>query len=161
MAFAFKKLVVYQKSVDFADRICEITENFPRGYGFLCDQLNRVSLSIAANIAEGNGHFTKPDRRNFFGIARGSIQECVLLFELTLRRRLLAAQEHEKLKSHLEEISRMLSGLINNLDDEDSSFGLPGQSREFRSGHLFRPASSESDGDFVSLLNIQFRDCGF
>lgn len=70
MSFAFEKLLVYQKSVDFADEICARTEAFPRGYGFLADQLNRASLSIAANIAEGNGRFTKPDRRNFFGIAR-------------------------------------------------------------------------------------------
>jgi four helix bundle protein len=120
MAFAFEKLLVYQKSVDFADQICVTTENFPRGYGFLCDQLNRASLSIAANIAEGNGRFTKPDRRNFFGIARGSVQECVPLLELALRRSLLTSQDHEKLKSQLEEISRMLSGLINSLDNEEN-----------------------------------------
>ena len=31
MAFAFEKLLVYQKSVDFTDQICITTENFPRG----------------------------------------------------------------------------------------------------------------------------------
>jgi hypothetical protein len=67
MAFSFEKLVVYQKAIDFADAICSVTEQFPRGYGFLVHQLNRAALSIAANIAEGNGRFTKPDRRNFFG----------------------------------------------------------------------------------------------
>ena len=120
MAFAFEKLVVYQKSVDFADQICVLTENFPRGYGFLSDQLNRASLSIAANIAEGNGRFTKPDRRNFFIISRGSIQECVPLMELAFRRKLLTSQDHENLKSMLEEISRMLSGLINNLENQEA-----------------------------------------
>lgn len=77
MAFAFEKLFVYQKAVDFAEAVCGETEEFSRGYGFLTDQLNRAALSIAANIAEGNGRFTKPDRRHFFGIARGSVQECV------------------------------------------------------------------------------------
>lgn len=112
MAFAFEKLAVYQKSVDFADRIATATEQFPRGYGFLAGQLNRASLSIAANIAEGNGRFTAPDRRRFFGIARGSVQECVPLLELAVRRSLLAAEGHAILKSDLEEIARMLSGLI-------------------------------------------------
>jgi len=86
MAFAFEKVLVYQKAVDFADAVCKQTEEFPRGHGFLVDQLNRAALSISANIAEGNGRFTTPDRRNFFGIARGSVQECVPLLELARRR---------------------------------------------------------------------------
>ena len=116
MAFAFEKLHVYQKAVDFADEVAALAEEFPRGYGFLSDQLNRASLSIAANIAEGNGRFTKADRRNFFGIARGSVQECVPLLELARRRGLLKDGRHEKLKADLEEIAKMLSGLIKGLD---------------------------------------------
>jgi four helix bundle protein len=86
MPFMFEKLDVYQKAVDFADGIASVTEAFPRGYGFLVEQLNRAELSIATNLAEGNGRFTKPDRRNFFTIARGSAQECVLLLEIGRRR---------------------------------------------------------------------------
>jgi len=62
MAFMFEKLEVYQKAVDFADLILPLTEQFPRGYGFLADQLNRASLSISTNLAECNGRFTKADR---------------------------------------------------------------------------------------------------
>ncbi|WP_088253169.1 four helix bundle protein [Fimbriiglobus ruber] len=117
MAFAFEKLIVYQKAIDFADRVCQLTEQFPRGYGFLVDQLNRASLSIAANIAEGNGRFTKPDRKNFFGIARGSVQECVPLLELARHRQLVNDTIHAEMKDRLEEIARMLSGLINGLEN--------------------------------------------
>jgi four helix bundle protein len=77
MSFSFEKLQVYQKAIDFADQVCQHFEQFPRGYAFLIDQLNRAALSIAANIAEGNGRFTKADRKHFFNIARGSVQECV------------------------------------------------------------------------------------
>jgi hypothetical protein len=58
MAFAFEKLLVYQKAVDFSDRICELSGTFPRGFYFLADQINRAALSISTNIAEGNGRFT-------------------------------------------------------------------------------------------------------
>jgi len=51
MAFMFEKLEVYQKAVDFTDHACALTEGFPRGYGFLADQLNRASFSpIPAHI---------------------------------------------------------------------------------------------------------------
>jgi len=112
MAFTFEKLLVYQKSVNFADAVCSMTKDFPRGYFFLSDQLNRAALSIAANIAEGNGRSTKRGRRNFFCIARGSVQECVPLLELALRQKVASFALSQQLKTNLEEISRMLSGLI-------------------------------------------------
>jgi four helix bundle protein len=116
MAFAFEKLNVYQKAVAFADAVCSLTKGFPRGYFFLADQLNRAALSIAANIAEGNGRFTKADRKNFFGIARGSVQECVPLLTLAERQELLQPEYHRQLKANLEEIAKMISGLIKGLN---------------------------------------------
>jgi four helix bundle protein len=117
MAFTFEKLILYRTAIDFADGVCQLTEQFPRGYGFLVDQIDRASLSIAANIAEGNGRFPVADRRNFLGIARGSVQECVPLLELARRRQLLADEVHTQMKERLEEIARMLSGLINGLEN--------------------------------------------
>lgn len=119
MAFAFEKLLVYQKAVDFADAVCAATEKFAGNYRFLVDQLNRASVSISANIAEGNGRFTKPDRRYFFGVSRGSVQECVPLIELARRRSQISTETHSLLAARLEEIARMLSGLINGLDRSD------------------------------------------
>ena len=117
MPFMFENLQVYQKAVDFADRISSLTDNFPRGYYFLTDQLNRAALSIATNLAEGNGRFTKADRKHFFIIARGSVQECVPLLELAKRRELIQPPRHEQMKNDLEEIAKMLSGLINGLEN--------------------------------------------
>jgi len=120
MAFMFEKLEVYQKAVDFADEVAELTEGLPRGYGFLVDQLNRAALSIATNLAEGNGRFTKPDRRNFFTIARGSAQECVPLLEIACRRGFLQESTALALKERLEVIAKMISGLIKGLDQRDA-----------------------------------------
>ncbi len=76
------------------------------------DQLNRAALSIATNLPEGNGRFIKPDRKNFFTIARGSVQECVPLLEIAKRRGFLSDPEHLALKSSLDEMAKMSSGLI-------------------------------------------------
>ena len=116
MAFMFEDLQVYQKAVDFIDQVTTLTEQFPRGYYFLVDQLNRAALSIATNLAEGNGRFTKADRKNFFIIARGPTQECVRLLELARRRGFITVARHAELRGELKVIAKMLSGLINGLD---------------------------------------------
>lgn len=120
MAFMFEKLEVYQKAVSLADEVAALTQKFPRGYYFLTDQLNRAALSIATNLAEGNGRFTKPDRKNFFTIARGSVQECVPLLEVARRRGLVDESQHEALRQTLETIAKMISGLINGLDNRNA-----------------------------------------
>jgi four helix bundle protein len=47
------------------------------------------------------------------------VQECVPLLELARRRRLLTAEEHSSLNDSLEEIARMLSGLIKGLENRE------------------------------------------
>ncbi len=112
MAFLFEKLDVYNKSVDFAEKIGDITETFPKGNRSIIDQIIRASLSIPTNIAEGNGRFHKADRANFFRIARGSAFECVPILEICKRKNLIDHAVHDLLKKDLEDISKMLSGLI-------------------------------------------------
>jgi four helix bundle protein len=119
VSFSFEKLLVYQKSVASADAVCAATRQFPRRYCCLADQLNCAAPSIATNLAEGNGRFTIPDRRQFFGIARGSVRECVPLLEFALRRGVLPADVHEQLRGDREKISRMVSGLINRLEKRE------------------------------------------
>jgi len=117
MAFMFENLDVYRKSIDFIDRITSLTKRFPRGYYFLTDQLNRASLSIATNIAEGNGRFTKNDRKNFFIIARGSAQECIPLLEIARRKELIEESVVSDFRNQLEVIAKMISGLIKGLEN--------------------------------------------
>lgn len=120
MAFMFENLAVYQKAIDFTEQVVTLTESFPRGYYFLADQLNRASLSIATNLAEGNGRFTKSDRRNFFIIARGSAQECVPLLELARRKQLVQGQSHGQLREQIEVIAKMISGLISGIENREA-----------------------------------------
>lgn len=51
LAFAFEKLQVDQKPVDFSDAVCQHTEQFPRGHGFPVDPLNRADRSVAAKTS--------------------------------------------------------------------------------------------------------------
>ncbi len=53
----------------------------------------------------------------FFAIARGSIQECIPLLELAARRSLMKADEQRHLYDKLDELAKMISGLIKGLDN--------------------------------------------
>jgi len=114
--FMFENLEVYRKSVDFCEKIGTITDGIPKGNYYLTDQLNRAALSIALNLAEGNGKWTKADRKNFFIVARGSLHECVPILELLKRKKLLASDKCGELKKDLEIIAKMISGLINGMN---------------------------------------------
>jgi len=116
MAFLFEKLDVYKKAVDFTDEIYELTKEFPKGNYYLADQLNRAALSISTNIAEGNGRYHRADRRNFFRIARGSAFECVPILEICRRKAFIAEGKCRELKREVDNICKMLSGLIKRKD---------------------------------------------
>ena len=51
--------------------------------GELRDQLSRAALSIVANLGEGTGRGTLPDKRRFFHIAMASLRECQALLLVT------------------------------------------------------------------------------
>ena len=69
----YKELKVWQKAVDLATRIYEVTSLFPRdeAYG-LALQLKRCAVSIPSNIAEGAGRNSNKDFNNFLGISYAS-----------------------------------------------------------------------------------------
>lgn len=117
MPFLFEKLDVYQKAVRFSSTISELTDSFPKGSYYLTDQLNRAALSISLNIAEGNGRWHANDRKQIFMIARGSVHECVPILEVCFSRQLIVAEVHQSLLKELEEISKMISGLINGIEN--------------------------------------------
>lgn len=113
MPFLFENLEVYQKAITFAEETGNITKDFAKGNYYLVDQLNRAALSIATNIAEGNGRYHKADRINFFRISRGSAFECIPIIELCKRKGLVGEDKSKVLKENLDEICKMLSGLMN------------------------------------------------
>lgn len=78
----------------------------------LADQLTRASLSIPLNIAEGAGRYHKADKKNFYIIARGSVFECVAILDV-LKGKHIDETTYSKYYAILEELSKMLSGLIN------------------------------------------------
>jgi four helix bundle protein len=112
MAFDHERLDVYRLAVDFVGKGHDLVERLPRGRGYVADQLQRASLSIVLNIAEGAGKFHSADKASFYARARGSTTECAAVLDVCIRLGLLDDPLCAEAKGMLERISRMLTKLV-------------------------------------------------
>ena len=78
---AHEKLDVYRCAIEFLALSSRIVESIPRGNSALLEQLKRAALSIPLNIAEGAGKQSTPERKRYYGVARGSAMECGALLD--------------------------------------------------------------------------------
>ena len=111
-----KRLDVWRTAVELVVGIYEVTAQFPRTERFsLTDQIRRAALSIPSNIAEGAARQTKKEFHNFLHIAKGSLSELDTHLEVALRLGFLSEKQWADLNTRLEQIDRMLSGLVRSL----------------------------------------------
>ncbi len=60
--FRFEKLDVWQKAIDYAGRVYEVTREFPNDERFgLISQMRRASVSVSSNLAEGSARTSDLD----------------------------------------------------------------------------------------------------
>lgn len=109
--FGFQKLDVYKCAIEFLGHAAKLSEQTPKGYASLADQLRRASLSIPLNIAEGSGKFDK-DAKRFYAIARGSALECAAIIDAFAVLQIVAPEALTKLQQLLDRIVAMLTVLI-------------------------------------------------
>lgn len=112
--FEFQKLEVYKKSKSFHLQCSEILKQ-NKIDRTTKDQLIRASFSIPLNIAEGSGRFSKPDRRNFFVIARGSVFESTSILDILHDAETIESTKFQSMLVKADELSRILYSMIKNL----------------------------------------------
>jgi len=117
MGFAFEELQVYQRALDFAVLVIDLVDELDtsRKHYRLIEQLEASSTSVALNISEGKGRYSKKEFKHFLYISRGSLYETVTMLQIFLKKNWLKREKYNELYSEAEEISRMLSGLINSI----------------------------------------------
>ena len=112
--FDFEKLNVYQKALDFIDEIFKVYKKLPHEYRYsLGHNLIRAGLSISNNLAEGNGKQSKKEKNRYFGISLDSTRECISVFNVLKRQKLILEDIYQKLRLDGREITNMIHGLIN------------------------------------------------
>jgi four helix bundle protein len=112
VARTYRELIVWQNAKVLAVHVYKATEPFPKAetYG-LTSQIRRAVVSVASNIAEGQGRLTSGEFVHFLGLARGSLLELNAQLEIALDLTYLEAKVYQDLD---QEVYRVL-GLLNRL----------------------------------------------
>jgi four helix bundle protein len=110
-------LVLWQKSMDLAERIYRVSAAFPKHEMFgLVAQLRRAGVSIPSNIAEGSARKSTKEFIHFLHITRGSLAELETQLQLAQRIGYLAAVEVDETQRSIDEVGRMLNAVVAGLN---------------------------------------------
>jgi four helix bundle protein len=120
MGYSYRDLVVWQKAITMVTEVYRATQSFPREeiYG-LTSQLRRSAVSVASNIAEGQGRISKPEFRQFLGIARGSLIEMETQIVIACNLGYVKSETADRLSICSGEVSRLLHGLMQSLQPHE------------------------------------------
>lgn len=118
MIKSYKDLVVWQKSITLVQQVYELSKDFPKSEFFgLSQQLRRSAVSVPSNIAEGYGRGSRNDYLRFCKIARGSCFELETQIIIAIQLKMVNKVSAENVTSLINEVCRLLQGLINSLEN--------------------------------------------
>jgi four helix bundle protein len=107
--------------MELVSALYDATESFPKREIFsLTDQMRRAAVSVPSNIAEGQAHYSDREFRYFLRRSRGSLAEFETQVLIARQRNYLSESQAEELLKRTDEVSRILSGLINSLAQQAS-----------------------------------------
>lgn len=109
----FEDIIAWQKAKVLAVRIYVLFRD-SKDFGFT-NQIQRASVSIMNNIAEGFERKGDKEFKHFLFIAKGSCGEVRSMLIMANDLNMVSANDYSELHSLSEEISKILSGLIKTL----------------------------------------------
>lgn len=109
----FEDIIAWQKAKTLSLNIYEVFGS-SKDYGFK-DQIERASVSVMNNIAEGFERRGDKEFKHFLFIAKGSCGEARSMLYLALELGYIQKKRFEEISTQATEISKMLSGFIKTL----------------------------------------------
>ena len=109
---SYKDLVVWQKGIQAAKLIYNLTRNFPGEEKFgMISQMRRAAISIPSNIAEGQARHTTKEFIQFISHAEGSVAELETQLILSIELTFATSADTKEIFALLDELRRMNNGL--------------------------------------------------
>jgi four helix bundle protein len=112
----YRDLIAWQKAIDLAPVIYGLVKKLPAEERFgMADQLRRACVSVAANIAEGQGRETPGDFARFLRFSRGSLAELDTILVMAMRIGYFTDSDVRPAHEQIIEIRKILQRLIQSL----------------------------------------------
>lgn len=102
-------------AVDMVALTQAIVGAFPPGHADLADQLKRASTSIALNIAEGAGEYSRADKARFYRMAKRSATECAAILDVARTFAIISRERFETGRALLLRVVSMLIKMVQKL----------------------------------------------
>jgi four helix bundle protein len=108
--------------MELVDAVYNVTSTWPNDERFgLTSQIRRAVVSIAANIAEGQGRNGRREFMQHLGIANGSICEVETMIRIATRQGYQEPDIEANVLAIAREVSRLVNGLLRSLNVSDQS----------------------------------------
>jgi len=113
----FKNLKVWQKAVELAALIYEVTKSFPTEEKFgITSQMRRSSVSTSSNIAEGSARNSSKAFCNCLDISLGESFELETQLIIAFRTGILPEEKFSLLSQEIAELQKMVIGFKNTVE---------------------------------------------
>ena len=113
----FRDLDIWKKGIEIVKDIYKIAKEFPKSELYsLANQMQRASLSIPSNIAEGFNRFHNKEYKQFLYIALGSCAELETQIEIATELNYLNEENKKIILEKINHESRMITNLIKKLN---------------------------------------------
>jgi four helix bundle protein len=112
----YRDLVAWQRAIELTDQVYASTRKWPKDEAFgLTAQIRRAAVSIAANIAEGQGRNGDREFIHHLGIAHGSLCEVDTLLEIARRQAHLSEEAYSSIIGTAARVASLIHGLKKSL----------------------------------------------
>ena len=133
MADNYRDLIAWRKATRLALEIYRVTQSFPKDelYG-ITSQMRRAAVSVASNIAEGKGRYSRKEFVQFLYRARGSLLELETQLFIAEQLQYLETMAYQKIEYLTQELGRILNGLTKSILASTPTVQAVPESRELR-----------------------------
>lgn len=115
----FRNYEVWKDGVEFSAHVYKLTEQFPKKEMYaLCDQLQRASVSIPSNVAEGCSRRSQNEFAHYLEISLGSSYEIETQMEIAHILMYVDDNQYVDIIDKVQSIEKKLTNLINTIRQE-------------------------------------------